>query len=60
MTNTTADAPTLFTSPELWINQAPSFNFELNEAQLLAKALDAGFVKKVGDNQYLLNEAYGE
>tara|TARA_R110000751_G_scaffold7533_1_gene30671 strand:+ start:316 stop:564 length:249 start_codon:yes stop_codon:yes gene_type:complete len=49
---------TVFTSKELWINQAPSFNFELDEAELLAKALEAGFVTEIGDDQYEMNEDY--
>ena len=49
---------TKFTSKELWVNQAPSFNFELDEDQILAKALESGFVSKVGDDQYLVNEKY--
>ena len=43
----------------LWLNQAPSFNFELDEDKLLAKALAVGFVEKVGRDKYKLNEAYG-
>ena len=45
---------------ELFIAQAPSFNFELNADQLLAKALEVGFVKKVGEDKYEVNENYGE
>ena len=43
------------TSNELWLQQAPSFNFELDEPQLLAKALELGFVTEVGKNSYLIN-----
>lgn len=48
------------TSHELWMQQAPSFNFELNEEQLLKKALDAGFVTKVEgkEDAFLINEDY--
>lgn len=49
-----------FSKKELWLNQAPSFNFELDEYQLLEKALEVGFVSKVGDDKYLLNDSYGD
>ena len=49
---------TILTSKELWMNQAPSFNFDLNEEQILAKALEAGFVTEVGNDQYLVNQKY--
>jgi hypothetical protein len=49
---------TYFSKHSLWMNQAPSFNFELDEDELLAKALEVGFVKKVGKDKYKLNEAY--
>tara|TARA_R110002074_G_scaffold137137_1_gene282092 strand:- start:2 stop:181 length:180 start_codon:yes stop_codon:yes gene_type:complete len=51
---------TILTSKELWKNQAPNLNFEFNEKQILAKALEVGFVTKVGDDQYLVNEKYTE
>lgn len=35
------------TSRELWLQQAPAFNFELDEPELLAKALESGFVTRV-------------
>ncbi len=44
---------------ELFISQAPSFNFELDADQILAKALEVGFVKEVGPDQYEVNENYG-
>lgn len=47
-----------FTKKELWLSQAPSTNFELDEDQLLAKALDVGFVTKIGDDEYLMNNDY--
>ena len=52
------DDQIVFTSNELFLNQAPSFNFELDEPQLLAKALEIGFVTKTGDDQYLVNQDY--
>jgi len=50
----------VFTKKELWLNQAPSFNFELDQDQLLDKALNAGFVKEIGEDQYQVNSNYGE
>jgi hypothetical protein len=44
---------------ELFMKQAPSFNFELNEDELLAKALEVGFVREVGEDRYEVNETYG-
>ena len=38
--------------------QAPSFNFDLDADQLLKKALKVGFVTKVSEDQYLINENY--
>lgn len=49
-----------FSKHTLWMNQAPSFNFELDEDELLAKALEVGFVKQVGEDSYEINEAYEE
>ena len=46
------------TKKELWMQQAPSFNFELGEDALLKKALEVGFVTKTGKDQYLVNEEY--
>ena len=43
---------------ELFMNQAPSFNFDLNADQILAKALDVGFVTEVSEDQYLVNKNY--
>ena len=51
---------TYFNKHTLWINQAPSFNFELDEDELLAKALEVGFVKQVGEDSYEMNDDYEE
>ncbi len=65
----TTDAPDLkvyaesiVTSHELFMQQAPSFNFELSEAQILARALNVGFVALITgqDDLYLINKNYGE
>ena len=50
----------IFTKKELWINQAPSFNFEKSEEDLLEQALLSGFVDQVGEDQYLVNINYPE
>tara|TARA_R100000306_G_C4349503_1_gene129381 strand:+ start:500 stop:727 length:228 start_codon:yes stop_codon:yes gene_type:complete len=47
-----------YSKRSLFMEQAPSFNFELNADQLLAKALKVGFIKKVGEDKYELNEDY--
>ena len=41
------------------MTQAPSFNFELDEDQLLDKALEVGFVTKVDEDLYKVNNNYG-
>jgi len=52
------DNKIVFTKKELWLNQCPSFNFELGEDALLAKALEKGFVIKIGEDQYEVNNKY--
>ena len=37
---------------------APSFNFEHDAEQLVEIALERGFVTKVGDDEYLVNDSY--
>ena len=49
-----------FTKKSLFLSQAQFFNFELNADQLLEKALEAGFVVKIGDDLYEENVNYGE
>ena len=46
------------TKNELFINQAPSFNFELDEDQLLEKALEVGYLTEVGKDRYKVNDTY--
>ena len=48
----------VFTKHELFMAQAPSWNFELNEDQLLDRALELEFVTKIGDDKYLMNNDY--
>tara|TARA_R110002096_G_C14182162_1_gene687023 strand:- start:54 stop:287 length:234 start_codon:yes stop_codon:yes gene_type:complete len=53
----------LYTKQELFIAQAPSFNFELNADQLVTKGLEVGFITEVGKDQsfqtiYEVNQSY--
>lgn len=49
---------TTLNKEQLFLSQAPQFNFELDANQILAKALRSGFVTEVGTDKYLLNESY--
>jgi hypothetical protein len=50
----------IVTKKELFMAQAPWWHFELNADQLLAKALEVGYVTKVEgqSNAYLINNNY--
>jgi hypothetical protein len=53
----------LYTKQELFIAQAPSFNFELDADQLIIKGLEVGFITNVGKDQsnqtiYEVNQNY--
>jgi len=50
----------IITKKELYLSQAPSFNFEKNADELLEQALLSGFVDQVGEDQYLVNLNYPE
>ena len=54
------DDKTYFTAHSLFMNQAPSFNFELDADAIVKRALEYGFVTKVGEDKYLFNESYGD
>lgn len=41
---------------ELFMEQAPNWNFELDADALLAKALEVGFVRKVEEDKYEVNK----
>ena len=56
--NNMSNKITIFSKNTLWMNQAPSWNFELDEDELLAKALEVGFVKQVGEDRYEMNQDY--
>lgn len=48
----------ILTKHELWMQQAPAFNFELDEESLLKTAIDRGFVTEISDDQYEVNTEY--
>lgn len=48
----------IVTKAELWLAQAPSFNFEKGEDELLELALERGFVSRIGDDAFLINKEY--
>lgn len=48
----------IVTGKELFHQQAPSFNFELSESELIEHALETGFVSVVGNDRYLINKDY--
>jgi len=49
----------LITSKELFKQFAPTFNFELNEEQLVQEAINRGFIKKSStEGQYIINGNY--
>ena len=52
--------PRIITKEELYLNQAPSFNFEYDADELLHQALLSGYVDQVGDDQYQVNLSYPE
>jgi len=45
-----------FTSNQFFLAHAPDFNFEHDEAALLALALERGFIVKVGNDAYQYSE----
>ena len=55
-----SNEPVIMTKQELYLNQAPSFNFEKNADELLHQALLSGFVDQIGDDQYQVNLNYPE
>ena len=48
----------VYSKKTLFHAQAPRWNFELDADQLLDKALELGFVKKIGEDEYIQNEEY--
>ena len=48
----------IVTSEELFQQQAPSFNFELDKDELLEHALNTGFITDIGNGKYLINTEY--
>jgi hypothetical protein len=49
-----------YTKKSLFLSQAQSFNFELNAEQILEKALEVGFVVKIGNDLYQVQDDYDE
>tara|TARA_B110000977_G_scaffold31714_1_gene42063 strand:+ start:5527 stop:5706 length:180 start_codon:yes stop_codon:yes gene_type:complete len=47
-----------YSKKALFMSQAPNFNFELDADQILEKALEAGFVTKIGDDLFEVNKLY--
>ncbi len=54
---TSADVK-LVTKKLLWLSQAPSFNFELGEDEVLELAIKRGFVTLVTEPVYMINDDY--
>tara|TARA_R110000868_G_scaffold97864_9_gene269196 strand:+ start:147 stop:602 length:456 start_codon:yes stop_codon:yes gene_type:complete len=50
-----SNEPIIMTKKEFYLNQAPFYDFEYNEDQLLDEALLRGVVHQVGDDQYQIN-----
>jgi len=50
--------PEILSASNIFHYYAPSFNFELDQEALVAKALKRGFVTMVGIDQYLVNQDY--
>ena len=50
----------IVTSEQFFQQQAPSFNFELNEDELIEKGLEVGFITKIegAEDLYLINRDY--
>tara|TARA_B110000879_G_scaffold72251_1_gene100908 strand:- start:220 stop:396 length:177 start_codon:yes stop_codon:yes gene_type:complete len=47
-----------YSKKALFMSQAPNFNFELDADQILEKALEAGFVTKIGNDLFEVNKLY--
>ena len=54
-----SDDKIVMTSGEFYVRHVMDFNFELDEAQLIAEGLKRGFIINVGDDayEYVENEA---
>jgi len=54
-----SDDKIVMTSREFYVRHVMDFNFELDEAQLIAEGLERGFIINVGDDayEYAENEA---
>jgi len=47
-----------YSKKALFMSQAPNFNFEFDADQIVEKALEAGFVTKIGNDLYEVNKLY--
>ena len=54
-----SDDKIVMTAREFYVRHVMDFNFELDEAQLIAEGLERGFIINVGDDayEYVENEA---
>ena len=48
----------IYTKKSLCLEQAPCFNFELDQEQLLEKALEVGFVIQIGEDKFKRSGEY--
>lgn len=62
----TADLPdpevykeNIVTAHELFQQQAPNFNFEMSEAELVEHGLEVGYITKIFEDFYFVNGEYG-
>ena len=47
-----------YSKKALFMSQAPNFNFELDADQIVEKAIEAGFVTKIGDDLFEVSKLY--
>ena len=47
-----SDDKIVMTAREFYVRHVMDFNFELDEAQLIAEGLERGFIINVGDDAY--------
>lgn len=48
----------VITKDELFLQYAPSFNFELDAEQLVSEGLERGFITHIEGDSYLINKDY--
>lgn len=52
------DDKEILSKDELFLQYAPSFNFELDKDQLVAEGIKRGFITEIEKDQYLVNPDY--